>query len=349
MTATAAAAPAATRTDAPLLRVRGLRVEVDGHGAGAEPVELVRGVDLDVERGELVALLGESGSGKSVTARAVLGLDAPGMRRTAEDLSLAGLDLRGLSERELRPLRGARMALVVQDALSALNPVLTVGDQIGELVRVHTGASRRAARARAVELLGLVGIPGAAQRVRDHPHQFSGGMRQRILIAMAVALEPELLVADEPTTALDVTVQAQVLELLDGLRRELGMGVLLITHDLGVVSEVADRVAVMYAGRVVESGHADDVLLAPAHPYTRALLASVPQPVRAAGGLATIPGSPPVPAQTPPGCAFHPRCAWAVDRCATEVPAPRAPGPPPPTGVPRTSACLRAEEVLRGR
>ncbi|MEJ5943750.1 ABC transporter ATP-binding protein [Pseudokineococcus basanitobsidens] len=324
----------------PLLRVRGLRVAA---GTGDEAVELVRGVDLDVGRGELVALLGESGSGKSVTARAVLGLGAPGMRTSADEMSLAGLDLTALTERQLRPLRGRRMALVVQDALSALNPVLSVGDQVGELVRVHTGASRRAARARAVELLAMVGIPGAAQRVRDYPHQFSGGMRQRILIAMAVALEPELLVADEPTTALDVTVQAQVLELLDGLRRDLGMGVLLITHDLGVVSEVADRVAVMYAGRVVEAGSADDVLVRPAHPYTRALLASVPQAATTAGALATIPGSPPVPAQTPPGCAFSPRCTWALPACSAEVPAPRrhdgAAGP-------RTSACIRSQEVL---
>ncbi len=297
-------------------------------------------VDLEVGRGELVAVVGESGSGKSVTARAILGLVASNAHVVADELQIDGHDLLSLSAEQRRLLRGANVSLVFQDALSALNPVLTVGEQIGEPFRVHRGASRREARQQAVELLELVGIPGAAQRVRDYPHQFSGGMRQRILIAMAIALEPALLIADEPTTALDVTVQAQILELLDRLRRDLGMGVLLITHDLGVVSEIADRVAVMYAGRIVETGAADDLLMHPAHPYTGALLRSVPHG-RTGGELVPIPGAPPNLARLPSGCAFAPRCGWVVDDCWTLRPDPH------PLAGDRSSACHRAEEVLR--
>jgi oligopeptide transport system ATP-binding protein len=288
----------------------------------------------------LVALVGESGSGKSVTARAILGLDPANARVVADELRVDGHDLLSLSAEERRLLRGAGVSLVFQDALSALNPVLTVRDQIGELFRVHRGLSRREARRESADLLDLVGIPDAARRARDYPHQFSGGMRQRILIAMAIALEPALLVADEPTTALDVTVQAQILELLDRLRRDLGMGVLLITHDLGVVSEIADRVAVMYAGRMVETGRADDLLRRPAHPYTRALLRSLPQGITG-GELVPIPGAPPNLMQLPSGCAFTPRCGWAVDDCRDVRPEPhRVRGQ-------RSSACHRAEEVLR--
>ncbi|WP_345470680.1 ABC transporter ATP-binding protein [Actinoallomurus oryzae] len=297
-------------------------------------------MDLDVARGELVALLGESGSGKSVTVRSIMGLDADNARSSADEMRLGDTDLLALSDDERRRLRGHRMSMVFQDALSALNPVLSVGDQIGDLIRAHTDTSRRAARARAVELLEMVGIPGASRRVGDYPHQFSGGMRQRILIGMAIALEPELLLADEPTTALDVTVQAQILELLDRLRRELDMAVLLITHDLGVVSEVADRVAVMYAGRIVERGSGDDLLARPAHPYTEALLTSVPQAEGLGRDLVTIPGSPPNPERVPPGCAFHPRCSWAVEDCRKTRPAlieiRRG----------RDSACHRSQEVV---
>lgn len=296
-------------------------------------------VDLEVGRGELVALVGESGSGKSVTARAILGLDASNARVVADKLQIDGHDLLSMSAEQRRLLRGPGVSLVFQDALSALNPVLTVGEQIGEPFRVHRGISRRAARRQAVDLLELVGIPAAAQRVRDYPHQFSGGMRQRILIAMAIALEPALLIADEPTTALDVTVQAQILELLDRLRRELGMGVLLITHDLGVVSEIADRVAVMYAGRIVETGTADDLLMRPAHPYTEALLRSVPHG-RTGSELVPIPGAPPNLARLPSGCAFAPRCGWVTDDCWTVRPDAH------PLGRDRSSACHRAEEVL---
>ncbi|GIG26349.1 dipeptide ABC transporter ATP-binding protein [Cellulomonas denverensis] len=260
----------------PVLRVRGL--DIAFAAAGRPPVPVATGVDLDVRPGELVALLGESGSGKTVTARAIMGVQDPAASVTATELSLGGTDLLTLTPEERRRLRGERMSMVLQDALSSLNPVLSVGDQLGEILRVHRGASRRAARDRAVELLDQVGIVDPAARVDDYPHQFSGGMRQRILIAMAIALEPELLIADEPTTALDVTVQAQILRLLDDLRRRLDMAVLLITHDIGVVTEVADRLAVMHQGRVVEQGDADAVFAAPRADYTRTLLASAPHP-----------------------------------------------------------------------
>ncbi|WP_223694424.1 ABC transporter ATP-binding protein [Leifsonia poae] len=326
-----------TSSAASALRVRNLSVTFTG---GDRDIPAVREVDLTVGQGEFVALLGESGSGKSVTARAIMGLADEGTRVTADELRLGDVDLRTLSEEQHRRIRGDRMSLVLQDALSSLNPVMTIGDQIGELFRVHRGASRKQARARATELLGLVGIPAPARRVNDYPHQFSGGMRQRILIAMAIALEPSLLIADEPTTALDVTVQAQILDLLGSLRDQLGMGVLLITHDLGVVMEVADTLAVMYAGRIVESGDADSVLEHPAHPYTEALLRSVPQAAMRGSDLLTIPGSPPSPARVPRGCSFHPRCHLAVAECATTRPllTEVAPG--------RHAACLRSEELI---
>ncbi|TCO59683.1 ABC transporter ATP-binding protein [Actinocrispum wychmicini] len=319
------------------LRVRSLSVTF---ATDRGEVPAVRHVDLDVERGSLVALLGESGSGKSVTARAVMGLSGPDARVEADEITLGGTDLLSAGERALRDLRGTRMSLVLQDALSALNPVLTVGDQLGELFRVHSGASRRAAREQAVDLLGTVGIPAPRRRVKDYPHQFSGGMRQRILIAMAIALEPELLIADEPTTALDVTVQAQILDLLGHLREQLDMGVLLITHDLGVVTEVADRLAVMYAGRVVEQGDADTVLGHPAHPYTEALLQSVPRLEHRGSELRTIPGAPPNPAAVPSGCPFHPRCHRVVDQCPTVRPDLVA------VSADRAVACHQAEVML---
>ncbi|NUU08151.1 ABC transporter ATP-binding protein [Leifsonia sp. C5G2] len=320
-----------------VLQVRNLSVSFTGAG---RDIPAVREVDLRVGRGEFVALLGESGSGKSVTARAIMGLGEEDTRVTADVLRLGEVDLLTLGEEPRRRLRGERIALVLQDALSALNPVMSIGDQIGELFRVHRGASRKEAKARATELLALVGIPAPERRVDDYPHQFSGGMRQRILIAMAIALEPELLIADEPTTALDVTVQAQILDLLGSLRDRLGMGVLLITHDLGVVMEVADRVAVMYAGRIVESGDADTVFARPAHPYTQALLRSVPQAAQRGSDLLTIPGSPPSPARVPSGCSFHPRCHLAVEAC-------RSVRPPLEEVAPgRRAACIRSEELI---
>ncbi|MCT2583438.1 ABC transporter ATP-binding protein [Actinophytocola gossypii] len=324
----------------PALRVRGLSVSF---GLSGVEVPAVRHVDLDVPRGELVALLGESGSGKSVTARAVMGLAGPGATVSADEITLGDTDLRAATPRTMRGLRGSRMSLVLQDALSALNPVLSIGDQLGELFRIHQGASKRVARAKAADLLGLVGISDPKRRVGDYPHQFSGGMRQRILIAMAIALEPELLIADEPTTALDVTVQAQILDLLDSLRSRLDMGVLLITHDLAVVSEVADRLAVMYAGRIVEAGDADTVLSRPSHPYTEALLRSVPRIEHHGGDLFTIPGAPPNPARAPSGCPFHPRCHRAVEECSTVRPELRA----VESDGGRTVACHESEVMLR--
>ncbi len=261
-----------------VLDVRDLTVTLSTDGRENRVVE---GIDLTVHRGEVFALLGESGSGKSMTARAIMGL-IDGGEVAASTLTLDGIDLLTLSAEQRRRLRAVRVSLVMQDALSALNPVLSIGDQISDLIRAHRSTSRRAAEARAVELLSLVGIPSPERRVRDYPHQFSGGQRQRILIAMAIALDPALIIADEPTTALDVTVQAQILDLLLSLRDRLGMGILLITHDLGVVMEVADRVAVMRTGAIVEAGSADAVLTAPQHPYTVQLLNSLPRDVRAA-------------------------------------------------------------------
>ncbi|GAB3598912.1 ABC transporter ATP-binding protein [Microbacterium tumbae] len=261
-----------------VLEVQNLTVTLTG---GDEPHRVVDGIDVSVRRGEVFALLGESGSGKSMTARAVMGLIEQG-EVTADVLALHGADLLALGPEQRRALRGVRVSLVMQDALSALNPVLSIGDQIIDMLRSHRPFTRRAALERAIELLGLVGIPSPKRRVHDFPHQFSGGQRQRILIAMAIALEPDLIIADEPTTALDVTVQAQILDLLLSLRDRLGMGILLITHDLGVVMEVADRVAVMRTGRIVEAGDADVVLTAPQHPYTLQLLNSMPKDVTAA-------------------------------------------------------------------
>jgi len=264
-----------TITGRTVLSVRGLDI---GFRSAGEYVPAVTGLDLDVRGGELVALLGESGSGKTVTARAIMGIQDEAAIVRAGEMRLGDTDLLALDDERRRRLRGDAMSMVLQDALSSLNPVLSIGDQIGEIFRVHRGMRRSAAKARAVELLDLVGIPSPKTRVDDYPHQFSGGMRQRILIAMAIALEPALLIADEPTTALDVTVQAQILRLLHDLRGRLDMGVLLITHDIGVVTEVADRLVVMHRGKVVESGDADQIFEAPRDSYTRTLLGSAPRP-----------------------------------------------------------------------
>ncbi|MCZ0209210.1 ABC transporter ATP-binding protein [Streptomyces sp. UMAF16] len=323
-----------------LLEVRDLRVEFQTRDGVARAVD---GVGYAVDAGETLAVLGESGSGKSVTAQAVMGiLDTPPGRITGGRVLFQGRDLLTLKESERRRIRGAAMAMIFQDALSALNPVLTMGDQLGEMFVVHRGMSRRDARARAVELMERVRIPAAAQRVRDYPHQFSGGMRQRIMIAMALALRPALVIADEPTTALDVTVQAQVMDLLAELRREYRMGLILITHDLGVVADVADRIAVMYAGRIVESAPVHDLYRAPAHPYTRGLLDSVSRLDRRGRELNAIKGLPPNPLRVPPGCSFHPRCPMAQDVCRTDE--------PPLYEVPggRGSACHFWRECLRG-
>ncbi|MFH9661968.1 ABC transporter ATP-binding protein [Streptomyces sp. NPDC017248] len=323
-----------------LLEVRDLHVEFRTRDGVARAVN---GVGCAVDAGQTLAVLGESGSGKSVTAQAVMGiLDSPPARITGGRVLFQGRDLLTLKERERRSIRGSAMAMIFQDALSALNPVLSVGDQLGEMFVVHRGMSRKDARARAVELMDRVRIPAAAQRVRDYPHQFSGGMRQRIMIAMALALRPALVIADEPTTALDVTVQAQVMDLLAELRREYRMALILITHDLGVVADVADRIAVMYAGKIVESAPVHDLYRAPAHPYTRGLLDSVPRLDRKGRELYAIKGLPPNLVRVPPGCSFHPRCPLAREVCRTDE--------PPLYEVPggRGSACHFWRECLRG-
>ncbi|MEU0007568.1 ABC transporter ATP-binding protein [Streptomyces sp. NPDC006314] len=323
-----------------LLEVRDLHVEFHTRDGVARAVN---GVSYAVDAGETLAVLGESGSGKSVTAQTVMGiLDMPPGRITGGQILFQGQDLLTLKEEGRRKIRGAGMAMIFQDALSALNPVLCVGDQLGEMFVVHRGMSRKDARARAVELMDRVRIPAAAQRVRDYPHQFSGGMRQRIMIAMALALEPALIIADEPTTALDVTVQAQVMDLLAELQREYRMGLILITHDLGVVADVADRIAVMYGGRIVESAPVHDIYKAPAHPYTRGLLDSIPRLDQKGQELYAIKGLPPNLTHLPPGCSFHPRCPMARDVCRTDE--------PPLYEVPgeRGSACHFWRECLHG-
>ncbi|MFB9463693.1 ABC transporter ATP-binding protein [Streptomyces cinereospinus] len=323
-----------------LLDVRDLHVEFHTRDGIAKAVN---GVSYGVDAGETLAVLGESGSGKSVTAQAVMGiLDTPPGRITGGEVLFRGRDLLRLKEAERRRVRGAEMAMIFQDALSSLNPVLSVGDQLGEMFVVHRGMSKKDARARAVELMDRVRIPAARERVRQYPHQFSGGMRQRIMIAMALALEPALIIADEPTTALDVTVQAQIMDLLAELRRELDMGLILITHDLGVVADVADRIAVMYAGRIVESAPVHDLYKAPAHPYTRGLLESVPRLDRKGRELHAIRGLPPSLLDIPPGCAFHPRCPMARDVCRTDVP------PLHEVSGQRRSACHFWRECLDG-
>jgi oligopeptide transport system ATP-binding protein len=284
-------------------------------------VRAVNSLDLDVAEGEVVGVVGESGSGKSVTMLSVMGLVEPPGKVEADRVRFEGRDLLALSAEEMRRLRGNRMAMIFQDPMTSLNPFLTVEEQVCEVLEVHKGMRRAAARERAVALLEEVGIPGAARRLRDYPHQFSGGMRQRVMIAIALACEPSLVIADEPTTALDVTIQAQILDLLRRLRAERKMSVILITHDLGVVAGMCERVLVMYAGRIVEEGPTRALFKTPRHPYTRALLASIPRLDEAEGAqLRTVPGLPPNLSRIPPGCAFHPRCAYAEERCQRDEP-----------------------------
>ncbi|MFF3020572.1 ABC transporter ATP-binding protein [Streptomyces sp. NPDC057939] len=321
-----------------LLEVRDLHVEFKTRDGVAKAVN---GVNYSVDEGETLAVLGESGSGKSVTAQAVMGiLDTPPGRIAGGEILFQGQDLLKMKEDERRRIRGARMAMIFQDALSSLNPVVSVGAQLGEMYEVHRGMSRKDSRAKAVELMDRVKIPAAKDRVGDYPHQFSGGMRQRIMIAMAMALEPALIIADEPTTALDVTVQAQVMDLLAELQREMNMGLILITHDLGVVADVADKIAVMYAGRIVEAAPVDAIYGAPAHPYTRGLLDSIPRLDQKGQELYAIKGLPPNLLAVPSGCAFNPRCPMARPVCRTEVP------PPAEVGPDRTSACFFWKECL---
>ncbi|WP_254454874.1 ABC transporter ATP-binding protein [Acetobacter estunensis] len=304
--------------DMPLLDVRDLRVTLTG---GAKDIILVDGVSFTAKAGEILGLVGESGSGKSVTALAIMGLlDMPGLV-VSGSVRFRGHELVGLSQRALRHVRGREIAMIFQDPMTAFTPVYTIGWQIDEAIRAHEKISRRDARARTVKLLGEMGVPDPERTANRYPHQLSGGLRQRAMIAMALSCNPALLIADEPTTALDVTVQAQILDLLRGLRHDYGSGVLLITHDMGVVAETCDDVLVLYSGRMAETGPAAALFAHPAHPYTAALLDSIPpltgpRPAR----LPSIAGVPPSPAARPSGCAFAPRCHYAHASCATKPP-----------------------------
>jgi oligopeptide/dipeptide ABC transporter ATP-binding protein len=301
-----------------LLTVTDLRLAFPGPSGPVHPVDRV---SITLDRGETLALVGESGCGKSLTSLALLRLvPAPGRIAEGSRISLDGQDLLALDERAMRAVRGGRIGMVFQDPMTSLNPVLTVGSQVGEAIRAHQRISAADARARAIQLLGEVGIPDPAARYDRYPHQLSGGLRQRVMIAIALAGEPDLLIADEPTTALDVTVQAQILELLDRLRQARGMAVLLITHDLGVVAGRADRVAVMYAGQVVETAATAALFAAPGHPYTRSLFASIPRIEGPLTRLSPIPGTVPPAHAWPAGCRFRPRCPVAETRCSTVPP-----------------------------
>jgi peptide/nickel transport system ATP-binding protein len=318
---------------APLVRVRDLQVAFDD---GTRAVPVLHGIDLEVERGEALGIVGESGCGKSVTWLAVLGLLGP-RARVSGSVELDGRRLDALSGDELAPIRGRRIAMIFQDPASSLNPVHRVGRQLVEALALHRGLARAAARAEAVRLLERVRIPGAARRLDAYPHELSGGMNQRVMIAMALAGEPDLLVADEPTTALDATIQAQILELLRDIRRDSGMALALISHDLGVIAEVCDRVAVMYAGRIIERAPARSLFEMPRHPYTRGLLAALPDLHGPRRRLEAIAGTVPEPGRLPAGCAFRPRCDHSMPRCALAVPTLHA------LDADRQVACIRGE------
>ena len=303
-------------SDAPLLTVEGLTTGFDLRGS-FKPA--VIDVSFKVDAGETLCLVGESGSGKSLTALSIMRLVQPPGRIAAGRILFRGRDLLTATEREMQRVRGAEIGLVFQEPMTALNPVFTIGSQIEETLRVHGRATRRTARTRAIELLEAVSVPEPARRVGEYPHQLSGGLRQRALIAMALACEPALLIADEPTTALDVTIQAQILDLLRDLQRRLGLGLLLITHDLGVVAQMADRVGVMYAGRIVEESPVRELFADPRHPYTQGLMGSMPGGARGTR-LVAIPGTVPALGALPPGCSFEPRCPRRFEPCPTAHP-----------------------------
>jgi peptide/nickel transport system ATP-binding protein len=325
------ALPAPARP-APLISIRALRVGFEDE-AGVLPV--VHGIDLDIARGEAIGIVGESGCGKSVTWLAVLGL-LGARARVSGDVILDGEPIHGLHGDSLARVRGKRIAMIFQDPASSLNPVHRIGRQLCEALELHRGLRGDAARAQALRLLDRVGMPDPRQRLNAYPHELSGGMNQRVMIAMALAGEPDLLVADEPTTALDATIQAQILSLLDEIRRDSGMALALISHDLGVIAEVCDRVAVMYAGRIVESAQGGRLFEKPAHPYTRGLLAALPDLTRAAARLEAIPGGVPAPGSLGAGCSFRDRCSLAVEACGHETPASIE------VGAGQFVACLRA-------
>jgi oligopeptide transport system ATP-binding protein len=345
--------PAAARADVEVLGTRsewqpkdGMLLEVDDLQVEFRTrdgvAKAINGVSFELHQGETLAILGESGSGKSVTAQAIMGiLDTPPGFVTGGEVRDCAQNILAMSDEQRRTIRGPEISMVFQDALSALNPVFSVGWQIAEMFRKHRGMNRSDALAQAVRLMERVHIPGAAQRVKAYPHQFSGGMRQRIMIAMAIALDPAVLIADEPTTALDVTVQAQIMRLLKELQDERKMGLILITHDLGVVADVADRIAVMYTGRFVEQADVFDLYRQPAHPYTKGLLESIPRLDQKGETLAAIGGLPPNLTRIPPGCSFNPRCRYAQDICRVD--------PPPPlreVAYHRLAACHFSELLL---
>ena len=304
---------------------------------------LVRAVDdvsFDLQEGETLGIVGESGCGKSVTCLSIMRLiDPPGKIEPESSILLRGRELTELPESDMRHIRGDQIAMVFQEPTTSLNPVWSIGDQVAESVRIHRGASANEARERAIEMLGLVGIPSPKQRVDDYPHEFSGGMRQRVMIAMALACQPDVLIADEPTTALDVTIQAEILELLTDLQQRLGMSMIFVSHDLGVVAQIAHKVIVMYGGQIVESGPTGTIFQRPRHPYSEGLLRAIPRVTRKVPRLATIPGEVPNPKSWPPGCRFHPRCPYAWTRCQEHT--------PPLIGGGHTSRCWLEDEPER--
>ena len=312
------------QNEKPLLSVRGLTLDIP---LASGTLHAVRGIDFDLHRGETLCIVGESGSGKSLTSLAIMGLLDRNIRRSATRMDFDGTELTTATKRQMRALRGDRIAMIFQEPMTSLNPAYTIGDQLMEALQLHRSVSRDTARKRAVELLEKVGITAAASRLSQYPHQLSGGLRQRVVIAMALMCEPELIIADEPTTALDVTIQAQILRLLVDLTKEMNVAMILITHDLGVVARVADKVSVMYAGELVETGPASLVFGTPMHPYTRGLLRCIPQPGKTARGapLGTIPGIVPSLVGDVEGCAFRTRCPHAVAACRAAIPERGAP------------------------
>ncbi|MEE9133302.1 MAG: ABC transporter ATP-binding protein [Gemmatimonadota bacterium] len=324
-------------TSVPVLSVENLRTYFP---AADGLVRAVDGISFSVQAGETLGVVGESGCGKTVACLSILKLiDSPGRIEPGSSIMLRGRDLMQLAEADMREVRGNEISMIFQEPMTSLNPVWSIGDQIAEAVRVHRGASTAEARARAIEMLGLVGIPDPERRVDDYPHELSGGMRQRVMIGMALACDPSVLIADEPTTALDVTIQAEILDLLSDLQERLGMAMIFVSHDLGIVSEIADRVMVMYAGQVVESGTAGEVFAQPHHPYTEGLLRSIPYVTKKLPRLAVIPGSVPSPKRWPAGCRFHTRCPFAWSRCREEA--------PPLIGQSHASRCWLQEEPDR--
>ena len=320
---------------APVVSVKNLRVRFTTPDA---VVSAVNGISFDLEAGRVLGILGESGSGKSVTLRALIGLLPPRHSRVEGHIAVAGHNVTKMSDAELREVRGTKIAMIFQEPMTALDPVFTIGEQIAETIVRHEGVSRDAAYRRALELLEMVQIPSAARRLKAYPHEMSGGMRQRAMIALALSCRPAVLLADEPTTALDVTVQIQIIVLLRQLQQELGMAVVFVTHDVGVAAEVADRIAVMYAGRFVETGPTDSVIRSPSHPYTAGLLASTVLGAAHGQRLEAIPGAPPDMTSLPPGCSFAPRCRFADPRCRHDLPGEY------PLAADRAVRCLRVAE-----